>query len=236
MRDGDVIPLEVVVDVDLPVALHDVVAALHELHLIHGEARGGDLAWDRAEHLFEWWRIGAEVGEDERSEDGGAHGDEAEVLFAEPLGLVHLWAVLKGTVESIRPAVIAALQALAIPLAQRHLAGAMSADIMEARDRAIEAVHQDNRLVEDVGRHKVARSREVGGARHDLPGSIEDCVSLALVDLGREVLVGGQGVCLAGRNWETGRLWVAVGWSRQAVTPRRRRVLPRWRRGPPGDR
>ena len=94
MRDRDVIPLEVVVDIDLPVALHDVVATLHKLHLIHRESGGGNLARDCAKHLFKWWCIGAEVGEDEWPEDGGAHGDEAEVLFAEPLGLIHLWAVL----------------------------------------------------------------------------------------------------------------------------------------------
>ena len=229
------IPLKVVIDVHLPVALHDVVASLHELHLVHRESGGGNLTWDRAEDLFERWCIRTEVGKDEWSEDGGAHWDQAEVLFAEPLGLVHLWAVLECTVEPIRPAVIAALQALAISLAQRHLAGAVSADVVEARDRAVEAVHENDRLVEDVGRHKVARSREVGGARHDLPGAIEDRGAFALVNLRREVFVGGEGVCFAGRNGEAGRLRVAVGWSRHAATPRRRRVLQRWRRVPPGD-
>jgi len=44
-------------------------------------------------------------------------------------------------------------------------------------------MHENDRLIENVRRHEVAWSREVGGARHDLPGAVEDRCTLALVDL-----------------------------------------------------
>ena len=69
MRRGQVVALQVIVDVDLPVALDDVVAADGVPQLIDRAAQGSDFARDRPHHFGERRRGGVHVDEDVRSPD-----------------------------------------------------------------------------------------------------------------------------------------------------------------------
>jgi hypothetical protein len=58
----------------------------------------------------------------------------------------------------------------------------MPAHVVEAAQLPIEAVGDDDRLVEDGDRHEVADSLQLVCARHELPGRTEDALLLALED------------------------------------------------------
>ena len=65
-----------------------------------------------------------------------AHGHQAEVVLAEVLGLLHLRRRRAAAVEPVGPAVVAALQRLAVALRERDLAGPMAAHVVEGAQLA----------------------------------------------------------------------------------------------------
>ena len=210
MRDRQVVALEVVVDVDLPVALDDVVAPLDERACGRRRSRPRHLGRDGAHHLGQRRRVVGQVDEDERAPALDAHGDEAEVLLGEALGVLHLGRGAQAAVEPVRPAVVAALERLAVALRERDLARAMPADVVEGAQLAVEAVRDDDRLVEDRDRDEVADALELIGPCHELPGAAEDPLLLALEDVGVEVVARRQRGCAAERRRRWSRSCAAV--------------------------
>ena len=97
-------------------------------------------------------------------------------------------AARSAAVQPVRPAVVAALEGLAVALRQRDLAGPVAADVVEAAQLAVEAVGDHDRLVEHGHRHEVADALELIGPGHELPGAAEDPLLLELEDVGIEVV------------------------------------------------
>jgi hypothetical protein len=195
LRVGDrkVVALQVIVDVDLPVALDQVLTPLDQAHVIHVVAGRSHLGGDGAQHLQQRRRIGREADEDERAPSVDAHRHQAEVLLAEILRVLHLGAGTQGAVEAVGPAVIPALQRLAVPACEGHLPGPMAAHVVEPAELTIQAMRNHDRLVEDGGREEVPHSLQLVRARHQLPGRAEDPLLLPLEDRRVEVVAGRKG-------------------------------------------
>src|SRR5213593_3579688 len=114
VRDRKVVALEVVVDIHLPVARDVVVAALDQTHRVEVVAGPGDLRGDGANPVGERRGVGVEVDEDEGAESVHADRHEAEVGLVEVLCSLHLARGLQPAVEAVHPAVVAALERLAV--------------------------------------------------------------------------------------------------------------------------
>src|SRR2546428_13340736 len=91
----------IVVDVDLPVALDDLVTPLDQLHPLSLIAGSRHLLRDAAQHLRERRRLVIEVGEDEGAPTLDPDGHEPEVCLVEVLGAVHLAGHLQPAVQPI---------------------------------------------------------------------------------------------------------------------------------------
>src|SRR5256885_8590447 len=104
------VSLQVVVDVDLPVALDDVVAPLHELHLLDVVAGRGDFAGDSAKDLSERGRLVVEIRKDERSPLVNPDGHQPEVGLVEIFGALHLSRDLQPSIKTVGPAMVGTLK------------------------------------------------------------------------------------------------------------------------------
>ena len=69
----------------------------------------------------------------------------------------------------------------------------MAADVVERAQLAVEAMGDDDRLVEDRDGDEVPHPLELIGPCHQLPGPPEDALLLRLEDLGVDVVARGQG-------------------------------------------
>ena len=158
VRDRQVVALEVVVDVDLPVALDDVVAPLHQPHGRHvvagrGDLRQGSPPSSRPAAAPRVHRFTNTNGPQRLDPDRY----EPEVLLRKPSVSSISGAARRRAVQAVGPAVVAALQRLAVALRQCHLPRPMPADVVEGAQRAVEPAGDDDRLVEHGHRDEVAR-------------------------------------------------------------------------------
>ena len=96
-----------------------------------------------------------------------------EVLHALELRRGHQLAV-----EGIGPAVVAALQRLAVALARGHVARAVAADVVEGAQRAVGASRDHQRLAQHFAGEEVAHAGHLVDAAHRLPGAGEDLLFL----------------------------------------------------------
>ena len=194
MRDRQVVALEIVVDVHLPVALDRVVAAFDRTHGAQVVAAGLDLVWNRADPVRERFRVRVEVGEHEGPERVDPDGHKAEVGLVEVLGAFHLARGLQPAVEAVDPAVVTALQRLAVAASRHDLRRAVAAHVVETVQGAVLRACQQDRLVDDGRGLEVARSGELVDVSHQLPGAGEDSVLLLLENRRVAVHRGRQGV------------------------------------------
>src|ERR1700675_13644 len=110
MRDGQVIALEVVVHVYLPVARYVVVPALDPAHVRHLVSGGLDLRRDGAYPIRKRSGVRVQVGEHEWTEGVDANRHEAEIGLVEILCAFHLASDLELAVETVDPPVVSALK------------------------------------------------------------------------------------------------------------------------------
>ena len=162
VRDRDVVALEIVVDVDLPVRLQGVVAALERHQL--GEAEPGrfDLGGDLAQEVGERRRAGVEIHERHRPELFDARLAQPHLLRPEALDALHLARPEQTAIEPVGPTVVAALQRGRVAAALDDPAGAMRADVPERAQRAVATAGGEQRIAGHLAGHEVAG---VGEAR-----------------------------------------------------------------------
>src|SRR4029078_10469131 len=82
-------------------------------------------------------------------------------------------------VEPVRPAVVSALEGLAIAARKGHLTCPMAADVVEGLQLAVQAMGHDDGLVHDHDRHEVTDPGQLLGTSHQLPRAPEDSLLLA---------------------------------------------------------
>src|SRR5437868_7460683 len=111
MHRGKMVALEKIVDVDLPVALHEVIVTLVKAHA--GEIELGGLGREFAEGGGQRFRSGIEVNENQALPLGSLHGAQREIGMREITRPFHLRRVEQLPVERVSPAVIAAAKDLA---------------------------------------------------------------------------------------------------------------------------
>ena len=133
VHHGDVIALEVVVDVDLPVAGDLPLLAHHVAHRL--AAKGREARGQIFEDFGERRRLAVHVHEDERPPRRHLHRHEAHRLRVEALHSLHLGRAAQCAVEGVGPAVVAALQRVASPAPRRDGTRAMQTHIVEAAQR-----------------------------------------------------------------------------------------------------
>ena len=190
-----VVALEVVVDIDLPVALDDVIAAAGEFQLADGAAHLRNLGGNGAEHLGE--RRGLRVLVDEHERTPGLHLELRQADF----GTVPIFHALEfglaqqAAVERVGPGVIRAADRgrLAPPFGQQG--AAMAADVGERAQAGVLAARHQDGLAGDFAREVTARSGELVGVPHGLPGASEHARAVPLR--------GTRDRCTSARGWWT---------------------------------
>src|SRR5258708_6537220 len=183
MGDGYVIALEIVVYVNLPVAINDVVATFGKLQALKLETLCllGNLTKICRERLG----LQIEIHEDElfprlAAERHHAHGAAIEELDAFDVGGAD-----KAAIERVRPAVILATQDIFASAAESDGSGAMAADIAEGAQLALLVANDDDWFTGDVGREKtfgigdgafraVYFSALLAECSDELPGALEN--------------------------------------------------------------
>ena len=177
MHHRQVVALEIVVDVHLPVAGDVPLLPRHVAHLLAAEGR--DAGRHVLEHVEQRRRLAVEVGEDERAPRGDLHRYEMHLRGVEPLDTLHLRRADQGAVETVGPAVVAALQGVALPASLGDGAGAVQAHVVECAQRVVIAEHDDG-IVADGGGEVLAVLRHLLAATDELPGVREDPLALQL--------------------------------------------------------
>ncbi len=175
MHHRQVVSLEVVVDVHLPVAVDQPGLGRHVAHPL-GCQRRGPLG-DGVEEVRQRGRLEVEVGEDERPPGGHLHRHQPHGLGVEALAPLHLGRAQQRSIQPVRPAVIAALQRLPLAAPLGHRAGPVQADVVESAQRVAIADH-DDRLVTDLRREEAPGFGHVGRPPHQLPRAAEDLLVL----------------------------------------------------------
>src|ERR1700730_14905236 len=185
--DRQVIALEIVVDVDLPVALDDIVAALYPSHGGKVITRAPDLVRDRAYPIGQTWRLVIEIGEYERPQRVDLDRHQPEVGFVEILGPLHLASRLQPAVQPVDPAVVATLQRFPVAPRRHDLRRTVAAHVVEAAEAAVFRMGQKDGLIEDRGRLEVSMTRQLTQMGDKLPGARKDALFLQLEDRGVDV-------------------------------------------------
>src|SRR5580693_6155765 len=108
MRNRDVIALEIVIDIHLPVAIDDVVPALDKLHSFELQAAG--LLRNFAEIGRERLRVRIEIDEDKLFPGFQTQREHAHRAAIKELDAFNVWRANEAAVERVGPTVIAAAQ------------------------------------------------------------------------------------------------------------------------------
>ena len=166
-----VIPLQVIVHVHLPVAGQVPALADHVLHLL--TLKRCHAPRHVLEHLEQRRCLAVDVHEDQRAPLRDLHRPQPHLLRMKIARAFHFRRLEQRSVETVRPAVISALHRGALTAAVRHRAGAMQADVMEGAQR-VTVTHHDDRVVADFGSDEGAVCRHLLHAAHQLPGTGEN--------------------------------------------------------------
>src|SRR4029077_8784627 len=142
MNHGDVVGVEIIVDIDLPVAVDDVVAAL-------GKGQSFELEFARllgnvAEKFAECRGLRIEVDEDELLPGFAAQRDHTDGGAIEEFPAVDFGSTDQAAVERVGPAVIRAVQNVPATRALGDGSRAVTADIAEGAQRASLVARDDH--------------------------------------------------------------------------------------------
>src|SRR6202795_1531519 len=186
-----VVSLEIVVDIGLPVAVHAVGAALGKLHAAERELLG--MGRQLAQRLAQRAGLGIEIDENEVEPFLDANRDAAEVFRIKIFDAVEFGRDEQSAVEGVGPTVVAAAEKFAVSAAGGGGAGAMAADVMEASKNAVVAASDEERLSDEVKGKVVARARGLAHVADDLPGGGEQPGLFVLKSGRAEIKRCGQG-------------------------------------------
>src|SRR2546423_15558689 len=154
MRDGNVVALEIVVDVDLPIAIDDVVAAFGELQ--SGKLKAARLFGNSSEirgkafgTLLTRRRI--EIHKDEFFLRFEAHRNHAHGAAIEEFDTVNVGCADQFSVEGVSPTVVLAAHDVLAAAAESDWSRAMAAHVAEGAERSLLVAHDEQRLGFDIG-------------------------------------------------------------------------------------
>src|SRR5947208_5885131 len=144
MRDGDVVALQVIVDVHLPIAIDHVIAPL--LQLQAGELKPTRLVRNLAKKDGEWLRLQIKIHKNKLFPGFQAQRHHAHRAAIEKLNTVHIRRADQAAVQRISPAMISAAQNVLAAASLRNGARAMTAYIAQGPQRAFLVANNNNRL------------------------------------------------------------------------------------------
>ena len=191
---GDVIAaVEIVVDVDFPVAIEGVDAAIEVLELLR-ELQRGDEFRDGAEEFAKRGGLGIEIDEDEIFPGVDANGDEAILRAVEIANTVELEHAFEGAVDAVGPAVIGTAKLRGAAVGFRDDGGrVMAADVVEGAELRVLAADDDDGLSGDVGGEEGAVFMNLIEAASNLPAFCEHRRELQFVYA--HIAIPGRGNC-----------------------------------------
>src|SRR5579859_917476 len=174
MRRGNMIAFQVVVDIDLPVTIDDVIAPPEVFQFTEITTQLSHTLRDVAEDTGKRCGVSVEVHENKRAprlhpEGRQAHSGAVPILHALELRLAQ-----QPAIQRIRPAMIRAAERAAVSLAGCDGAGPVPANVAQGAQRAFGAANDQQRLAGDVAGKIAARLRDLTHTPHRLPGSPED--------------------------------------------------------------
>ncbi len=127
VHQGNVVSLEVVVHVQLPVRRDWVVPRQHMLHAL--ELKRCALRGQIGVKAVEGWCLRVQCREDHWSEHMDLHGLETNTGRIEGLRAIHLRSAQQLALQTVGPAVIATDYSVGVPAALGQWSGAMATDV-----------------------------------------------------------------------------------------------------------
>src|SRR6516164_6599829 len=160
--------VQVVVDVDLPVAVNVVSAAIKELQPADPERRNA--LHDSPEKFVQRRSFRIEVHEYETLPHFDSDRHKAVVRAAEVLHAFELGHAFERTIQTILPTVVRTLQDLRLSTRLRNNGGRMMATHVEkSAQRPIHAAHNNDGLTRDACRDKVSSILQLACTCDELP-------------------------------------------------------------------
>jgi hypothetical protein len=179
--------IEVVVHVNLPIAVERVDAAIKVVELPGELERGGEIG-NFAKEFVEGRSLAFEIGEEEILPDVQAHGNEAVIGAIEIADALELDHALEGAIVAVGPAMIGAAKLFGATVGfGNDSRGMMTADVIEGAKFAVIAANNDERFFVDVDGEKLAAVLDLIETADDLPVGGEDKVAFELGDARIEI-------------------------------------------------
>ena len=179
MHVRDVVALEKVVDIDLPVA-GDVIADAVMAAVVFQSAIRAEARIDAGNEGIEVGCLGGiDGGEYQSLPDLHRKLRQADFGWIEVHGIVHFRGRFQHAVQAVVPAVVAAAQRLrGQPVALRDRPGAMPAHVVEHADDIVGTTHRDDRQACEVADDVIAGIAQLAHMRDQLPAAIEHHASV----------------------------------------------------------
>src|SRR5580704_2147281 len=189
MDDRNVVRIEVVVDVDLPVAIDVVIAALGHLQI--GEGKFFGKLRDITEEYRKRGSVCVEIDEQKllpgfQSQRHHAHGGAIEKRDA-----IHFGRANQLAIQRVRPAVIGALKHMTAAFALSNWSGAMPANVAEGAENPFFVADNHHRLSRHIrsekrfwighgARRAVHIATRLAERADPLPSTVKDAIFLYL--------------------------------------------------------
>ena len=203
MGVGDVIAaVEIVVDVDFPIAIEGVDAAIEVLELLR-ELQRSDEFGNGAEEFAKWGGLRIEIDENEIFPGVDADRDEAVLRTIEIADALEFDHALEGAVDAVGPAVIRAAKLFGAAVGfGDDGGGVVAADVVEGAELRVVAANDDDGLASDVSGEEFTIFADLIEAPGDLP---------AFSKYSRKLQFLNAGIAIPGRRKRGGFLQ-RIGW------------------------
>jgi hypothetical protein len=179
--------VEIIVDVDLPVALEGVNAAVEKFEFL-GELKRCDEFGNFAEKAVKRSGFAVEIDEDEILPSVERDGDETVFGAIEIADAFKFDHALECAVIAIGPAVIGAAEILGAALRfGDNGGGVMAADVVKGTKHTVIAARDDDGLARKIGGEEIAFVRELIDASGNLPSCGENGFLFEAGDAGIEI-------------------------------------------------
>ena len=174
MHHRQVIPLEVVVDVHLPVARDVPAFGRDVVHLFAAERR--DASRNVFQRVEQCRRLAIHIREKQRPPLRDLDGHQLHLVDREIGDTFHLRRLEQRTVETVRPAVIATLQRVALAASVSDRTRTMQTHVVKAT-QCVTVAQDHDRIVSHFGSDERAVLRDLIEPAHQLPRAGEDALA-----------------------------------------------------------
>src|SRR5258708_7468380 len=147
MSDGNVIALEIVIDVNFPIAVDDVVAALGELQAL--ELKTTRLLRNFTEISRERHRVWIEINKDKLPPGFQPKRKHAHGAAVQEFDAFHIGSADQAAIERVGPTVVGATENIFAAAAKRDGARAMTANIAEGAKSSLLVANDHDRFPDD---------------------------------------------------------------------------------------